>query len=411
MKIINQRDEEAEKYFKSFKFQAIPSFLWYKQENGVCKLNYMNNLRDTEHVVLRTNYPISNRFNHFYFEVEVKGLAWINIGFASPNFPSNRQLGRTDKDEKSIGLHLDEKHLRLYHKGIRNMWEVIDLQKTIGFGMNILTGKLFVTVDGKQCAERNLPLVAGLYPTIILKPSCDVIVKFTDFDFELNEYLNKKNKLDLKLNQIQLKEGNMMFLIQDYLVENGFGKTLKKIDPRYTTPDLKRGKRSLKKKKTIGNSLFTDSEKESIRTQVISHDNFDFLFNFCERYSNNKQLKANIIVTSFVVRYFDADKKGEDTLKVLKEYHKDFIEYKDEEVYSSKGNIDDLVNCFLLDENLERYEYLNSVKHRNHILSLLFNSDKNNKLTKVLKHLLWLFKRNTDFYGFESGIDLQKLSK
>ena len=417
MQIINTPDSQTEPFFKEFKFAPDMFVKDLRFHENFKRISYPEALVGGSSLSVQTNKPIGNNFNCFYFEAEELSNTYVCIGFTTQGFPSYKVPGKTRHGRQSFGLQYCNNLLSLSCKKLQLFEKHIEDVRTIGLGVNIISSKIFVTINGRLEAENALPKLQPLYPTICLKPGSDVRVRFTGFEFGLNEYMRESVKASLQSHKVDIKPDNTMFLVKSYLKENGYLDTLRALDPEAERETARVLSKSPGKKKRHSVSALAPSdqpaltikEKHKIRHEVFKKNNWDYLLTLEDSLFFDQKLKANIVLISFLGKYFNAKDESQ-KLKIFQSYESRFIELKAQAVYNEDLTVESVINDFVLDENTSAYRHLAAPEQKNRVLGHLFGTHKNNKLSTVVKHLTLLLKKNAEFYSFEPGYDLNKLN-
>lgn len=418
MQIINMPSNQTETLFKDYKF--IPDVLAkeLRFHENFKRISYQGVFASTSSLSVQTSKPIGNKHNCFYYEVEKLNNRYFCIGFATQNFPAYKIPGKTRSVRQSVGLICQNGVVSLYYRKLQLFEKTVDDAKTIGLGVNILTHKIFITIDGKLEAENLLPKLQVLYPTVCLRPGSNIRVYFTNFQFDLNQYMKDNLKVSIQFQKQDLKAENTLFLVKSYLRENGYIETLKSLDPEFDKDSIKTNNSGSGKKKRhsvpgpVNHETVSLSfrEKHTIRYEVFKNNNWDYLLTLDDKLLFDPRLKANIILVSFLLKYFNAKDESQ-KLKVFQNYEANLIEVKTQKVYNDTNSIESVIKDFILEENIENHRHLIGSEHRNRTLGYLFETYKNNKLSVVMKHLDLLLKRNAEYYNFEPGHDLSNLNK
>ena len=408
MNIVNLPTTDKHDLFKDYKFTPNPSLSNIRFSEDFKRITYLNYNNERSLVNLVANKPISNSFNHFYFEVDLVDDRWINMGFGSEQFPLNKVIGKTTADNSSFGLVFEknregETFISVFHRRNTLFQREVVIDGTLGIGVNILNRKLFVTNSGHLLIEKSLPSFSDFWPILVLKPGSDIKFRFSDFKFDVKHYLEKMTKPFFDFESQHLQK-NINSFVKSYLLENGYTETLNKIEP------YKKFKFNRKKirfltyfPKLKAKSSLTDKEKSLIRTELLKNNNWDFIFKFDKQIAEDKQLKANIVMVSFLEKFYKSN--ASDRLVLFKDYADRFRELKEEKIYTTEISLGNVIESFILQEKIDNYKWIVENENKRRIIGFMFLTHKNNTLSFVLKHMTKVMTRTAEHYGFESGIN------
>lgn len=416
MQIINVPSNQGDSFFKDYKFAPDAFVKDLRFHENFRRISYHGAVSVNTSLSVQTNKPVANKYNCFYFEAEKINNGYFCIGLTTQGFPSYKVPGKSRYGRQSIGLAYYNNTVSLSCRKVPLIDKIVDNIHTIGLGVNIITSKIFMTIDGKLEAEHNLPKLQVIYPTVCLKPCSEVRVNFTGFKFDLKQYMKDSVKINFQLQKTETKPENTLFLVKSYLRENGYLETLKSLDTDFEKDSdklLGTGTKKVNrftKLKANKKVVLTLKDKHTIRYEVFKNTNWDYLLTLEDKFLFEPRLKANIVLVSFLTKYYNAKDESQ-KLKIFHNFETRFIELKSQKVYNSDTTIETVINDFILDENIHTYRNLIEAEHKNRILGYLFETHKNNKLSTVIKHLALLMNKNAEYYNFEPGYDLNNLNK
>lgn len=411
MEIFNYKDNNYKKYLKDFEFSPNQYTKDIKLTQNFLNLENTCKIFQTKPITLKTNQSTKNMYNYFYYEIENISKKWLAFGFADKTFENLKTVGLS-KNIANFGIIYKDNKITIYSEKILHSEEKVNSPQVIGIGFFCLTSSLFITVDGKLLKE--MPFIRintecdEFFPHVSLKSESHVCAKFIDIVFDIDNYVKLcYEKFDKMCEVKDLRGDNVDFLVKDYLKQNGFEKTLESLS----------GKRYKKIKKKVSRSFF-DSEKEinldqfeveSIRESVILKKNWDFVLDLDKKKKIlNKRLKANIIFIQFLEKYNNSIDETE-KLNLFSTYEKRFKEIQEEKIYLLEQPLKDLILDIILNDNIEAYLHLLNIEHKNNMIGYIFKTNKNNRLNKILNHLIFLLKYQAKSFNLNQGFDLKNI--